>query len=154
MDFQLNLNTETVDHSYPSKPLCLPPTATVREAMQHMNDRNEAAVLICVDGVLTGIFTERDALLRMATGASFEVPLADVMTKRPTALTMRDNVGTAISKLSQGGFRRLPIVDDKGLPSGILKMEGILHYLIQHFPAMVYNLPPQPHYSARDSEGA
>jgi CBS domain-containing protein len=154
VDFHLNLNSETVDQSYPSEPVCLPPTATVREAMQRMNERNEAAVLICQDGRLVGIFTERDALKRMASGATCDTPLGDVMTKQPAALSVRDTVGTAIAKLSQGGYRRLPIVNDQGQPTGILKMEGILHYLIEHFPAVIYNLPPEPHHAARDTDGA
>lgn len=154
MDFQLNLNTETVDHSYPSEPLCLPATVTVREAMQQMNDRNEAAVLVCEDDSLIGIFTERDALKRMAAGANCDVPLAEVMTHRPASLRTSDTVGAAIAKLSRGGYRRLPIVDEQGRPLGVLKMEGILHYLIEHFPAVIYNLPPEPHYAARDAHGA
>jgi CBS domain-containing protein len=154
VDFKLNLNNETVDHSYPSEPLCLPPSTTVREAMQQMNARNEAAVLVCQEGVLTGIFTERDALKRMASGATCDIPLSEVMTRRPAALTKSDTVGAAIAKLSRGGYRRLPIVDEQGRPSGVLKMEGILHYLIEHFPAVIYNLPPEPHYAARDADGA
>ena len=154
MDFQLNLNSDTVDHTYPSEPLCLPPTATVREAMERMNERNEAAVLVCEDGRLVGIFTERDTLKRMASGASSEVTLLEVMTKRPAALSNRDTVSTAIAKLSKGGYRRLPIIDDNGQPTGVLKMEGILHYLIEHFQAMIYNLPPEPHHAARESHGA
>lgn len=154
MDFQLNLSSETVDRSYPSEPLCLSPQVTVREAMEQMNDRNEAAVLICEDGVLKGIFTERDALKRMAAGDGCEVPLSEVMTSGPASLLIGDKVGAAIAKLSRGGYRRLPIVDEQGCPTGILKMEGILHYLIEHFPSMIYNLPPEPHYAARDAHGA
>jgi CBS domain-containing protein len=154
VDFHLNLKSETVDQSYPSEPLCLPQSATVREAMERMNERNEAAVLICQDGQLVGIFTERDALKRMASGATFDTPISEVMTKRPAALSVRDSVGTAIAKLSQGGYRRLPIVDAQNRPTGILKMEGILHYLIEHFPSVIYNLPPEPHHVARDTDGA
>ena len=154
MDFHLNLKSETVEHSYPSEPVCIPQTATVCEAMEQMNARNEAAVLICQNGQLVGIFTERDALKRMASGASCDTPISEVMTKRPAALSARDTVGTAIAKLSQGGYRRLPIVDDQGRPTGILKMEGILHYLIEHFPSVIYNLPPEPHHAARDTDGA
>jgi CBS domain-containing protein len=154
VDFHLNLSTETVDQSYPSQPVCLPQSATVREAMERMNERNEAAVLICQDGKLVGIFTERDALKRMASGATCDTPITEVMTKQPAALSIHDTVGTAIAKLSQGGYRRLPIVDDQGRPTGILKMEGILHYLIEHFPSVIYNLPPEPHHVARETDGA
>jgi hypothetical protein len=56
--------------------------------------------------------------------------------------------------MSFGGYRRLPIVDDKGRPTGLLKVPGILHYLVEHFPNVVYNLPPTPHHSTQEREGA
>jgi CBS domain-containing protein len=154
VDFQLNLQSEIVEQSFLFEPLCLAPEASVREALGRMSEGNRAAVLVCRDGRLVGIFTERDALKMMARGASFDVPLSDVMTRNPVVLSRRDSVGSAIAKMSQGGYRRLPIVDEAGKPLGLLKIEGILHYLVEHFPSVVYNLPPEPHHSTQDREGA
>jgi CBS domain-containing protein len=154
VDIQLNLESETVEQSYLYEPLCLAPESTVREAMERMSDGNRAAVLVCREGRLVGIFTERDALKMMARGASFDVPLGEVMTRNPVVLSRRDSVGSAIAKMSQGGYRRLPIVDEQGRPLGLLKIEGILHYLVEHFPAVVHNLPPEPHHTTHDREGA
>lgn len=154
VDFQLNLSSETVEHSYPSEPLCVPPEMSVRQALGKMKEGNQAAVLICQNGVLIGIFTERDALKMMARGANFDVTLSDVMTWQPVSLSRRGSVGAAIAKMSQGGYRRLPIVDEQGRPLGLLKVEGILHYLVEHFPAVIYNLPPEPHHATHAREGA
>lgn len=45
------------------KPLTLPPSATVKEACQRMNDRHLGAVLVTEKhGRLVGIFTGRDAV--------------------------------------------------------------------------------------------
>jgi hypothetical protein len=63
-------------------------------------------------------------------------------------------VGKAIGLMSAGGFRRLPIVDDQGKPVGLLKVSGILHYLVEHFPKVVYTLPPAPHHKMGEREGA
>ena len=154
MDFQLNLSTETVEHSFPSEPLCVSPETTVRDALRQMKDQNNAAVLICRDKALVGIFTERDALKMMAKAADFDVPITDVMTRNPISLSRRGSVGAAIAKMAQGGYRRLPIVDDQGHPQGLLKVEGILHYLVEHFPSVIYNLPPEPHHATQSREGA
>ena len=154
MDAQLNLNSETVDQCFPDEPLCLPPEATVGDALRQMKARNQAAVLICHEQKLIGIFSERDALKMMASGANFDVPLEQVMTRNPVAMRARDTVGRAIATMSGGGYRRLPIVNDQGQPTGIIKVEGILHYLVEHFPAFIYNLPPEPHYSTHVREGA
>lgn len=154
MNFQLNLNTETVDQCHPAEPLCLAPAASVREALRQMKELNRGAVLVCQDQIVIGIFTERDALKMMAAGASFDVPLQQFMTPDPVVLGARDTVGKAITMMAQGGYRRLPIVDDQGRPTGIVTVEGIMHYLVEHFPAVIYNLPPEPHHAIHEREGA
>lgn len=154
MSFELNLNSETVDHCYPAPPLCLLPSASVAEAIHQMQDRNRGAILVCKDERIVGIFTERDALKMMAAGASFDEPLEAHMTPDPVVLHPGDKVGRAISLMALGGYRRLPIVDGTGKPGGILRVRGILHYLVEHFPAVVYNLPPEPHQATQQREGA
>lgn len=154
VDFHLNLSSDSVEQSHLISPLCLSPDASVREAMHRMAEGNRAAVLICRDEQLVGIFTERDALKMMASGSDFDAKLGDVMTRDPVVLSRHDSVGTAITRMSQGGYRRLPIVDDTGRPVGLLKLEGILHYLVEHFPAVIHTLPPEPHHSTKAREGA
>ena len=63
-------------------------------------------------------------------------------------------MGKAISKMSHGGYRRVPVVDEKGRALSILKVSGILRYLVEHFPDVVYTLPPEPHYRPKSREGA
>ena len=154
MTFQLNLNTETVDKCELAEPHCLAPTAKVSEALRQMRGQNRGAVLVCGDQVVVGIFTERDALRMMAAGAIFDGPLSEVMTPGPVVLRAGDMVGQAITMMAQGGYRRLPIVDDQGRPTGMITVEAIMHYLVEHFPAVIYNLPPEPHHAIQQREGA
>ena len=76
------------------------------------------------------------------------------MVPDPVTLSDRDTVGQAIAKMAYGGYRRLPIVDGEGRPQGLVKTSGILHYLVEHFPSVVYNLPPTPHHTPQQREGA
>lgn len=154
MDFQLNFQTDTIDQCQPAAPLCLAATVTVRDALRTMQERNRGAALICREQVIVGIFTERDALKIIAAGAGFDQPLEQVMTRNPKALLAGDSVGEAIAAMTRGGYRRLPVVDERGRPIGIVRVGHILHYLVEHFPTMIYNLPPQPHYSMQQREGA
>ena len=154
MSFQLNLNTETVGHCYPSEPLCLAPATSAAEALRQMKERNQGAVLVCHDQRVIGIFTERDALKMMAAGASFDEPLQQLMTPDPVVLRASDFVGKAITMMTRGGYRRLPIVDERGRATGMITVEGIMHYLAEHFPSVIYNLPPEPHHAAQEREGA
>jgi len=154
VDFQLHLETETVDHCHPSKPLCAQPNDSVRTVLRRLQEARTGVAMICTAGKLDGIFTERDALRLLADGASLDVPVSDAMVRNPVTVRKTDTVAKAISLMSGGGFRRLPIVDDQGQVQGILKVSGLLHYLVEHFPKIVHTLPPAPHYKSADREGA
>lgn len=153
MGFQLKLNTELIDRAVPVEPLLVGPDMKVRDVFQLLKSHNRGDVLVCEADRLVGIFTERDALRLMAEGADLSQPVSTVMIPRPKTLTVKDTVGKAITMMSSGGYRRLPIVDSRGSPRGVLKVSGILHYLVEHFPKVVYNLPPDPAVT-QEREGA
>ena len=111
-------------------------------------------MLICDDGRLVGIFTERDALRWMAEGGSLTQGIRERMTAKPLTLGARTPVGTAIDMMAEGGYRHLPIVDDAGHPRGVAAVRGLVHYLVDHFPQTIYTLPPEPNRSPSDREGA
>jgi CBS domain-containing protein len=152
--FDLNLQRETVERACTNKPLCVPPDITVREALLTMKDQRRGSVSVCNGQELVGIFTERDALRLMADRANIDVPIEHVMTPNPATVGASETVGAAIHRMSKGGYRRLPVVDSEGRPIGLLKASEILHYLVQHFPKFVYNLPPTPHPTPAAREGA
>lgn len=151
----MSLNTETLEQLITPDPIRLGPDEPVREAFERMQEQQRGAVLICEGGRLTGIFTERDALALMADDdIDLNTPIGQLMTAPPVALTGKDTVARAITRMARGGYRRLPIVDAEGWPIGFVKAGSILHFLVDHFPAIVYNLPPAPHHATVSREGA
>jgi CBS domain-containing protein len=154
MDFQLNLSTDTVDLTHPGKPLCVESKATIGEVFELLKAERTGVVMVCREGVIVGIFTERDALKLMASGCDFHAPIATVMTTRPMTVHARETVGSAINRMASGGYRRLPLVSDTGKPIGVVKVSGILRYLVEHFPRAIYNLPPEPNQPVKDRDGA
>lgn len=154
MDFRLNLETETIEQVFSADPLCVEPSTSVRDIFRLLKQRNRGCVLICADGVLVGLFTERDALRLMAAGGDLDRPIEAVMARNPVTVRKGEKVADAITKMSQGGYRRLPVVDANGHPLGVLKVSGILHYFVEHFPNVIYNLPPEPHHAMQEREGA
>ena len=129
----------------PAEPICLPPTATVEDAIAQMLERRQACVLIVdTDRRLTGILTERDVLMRVA-GAGREprrTALRDVMTPNPVALTAHDRVAYAVHCMSVAGYRTIPLVDPEGRPIGIVTVSDIVRWLANLFPEAVLNLRP------------
>jgi CBS domain-containing protein len=154
LDFRLNLETETIRQVYSADPLCVTPTAGLREVFELLRARNRGCVLVCEGGQLVGIFTERDALRLMAAGDTLERAIGDVMVRDPVRVQLGESVASAIHKMSLGGYRRLPVVDSSDRPMGVLNVSGILHYFVEHFPSVIYNLPPEPHHAMQEREGA
>jgi len=154
VDFQLHLETETVEHCHPAKPVCAAPDDPVGAVLKILKEARTGAAMVCVEGKLLGIFTERDALRLLADGTDLNTPVASVMIKNPVTLRANDTVAHAIALMSAGGFRRLPIVDEGGRIVGVLKVSNILRYLVEHFPKVVYTLPPEPHHRPSEREGA
>jgi CBS domain-containing protein len=122
--------------------------------MRLLKQQATGAAMVCRDCKLLGVFTERDALKLLADGSDLDQQVAAVMVRDPVTLRTDDTVGKAIGLMAAGGFRRLPVVDGQGRISGVLKVSGIIRYLVDHFPKTVYTLPPAPHHKTVQREGA
>jgi CBS domain-containing protein len=129
----------------PAEPVCLRETATVQEAIERMLSRRQAGVLIVdADGRLTGIFTERDVLTRVAGQGRDprQTALGTVMTRDPDALGPGDRVAYAVHSMSVAGYRTVPLVDAQRRPLGVVTVSDVIRWLADLFPEAVLNLPP------------
>lgn len=154
VSFHLHLSSEKVGDAYPGNVVCVKPQDSIRAVLGVMQAQNTGNVLVCDQGRVVGIFTERDALGLMAKGADFESAIETVMTPDPVAVVADATVGEAIATMAKGGYRRLPIVSADGQPVGIVKTSGLLHYIVQHFPQAIYTLPPTTKTATQHREGA
>jgi CBS domain-containing protein len=129
----------------PAEAICLRDSATVSEAIERMLARRQAGVLVVdADGRLTGIFTERDVLTRVAGPRrdAQKTRLAEVMTPDPEALTAGDRIAFAVHCMSVAGYRTVPLVDAERRPIGVVTVTDVIHWLASLFPEAVLNLPP------------
>lgn len=150
----MRLDSELVGQLPLDATIQVAPQDSVREVLSRLAEERGDSVLVCDAGRLVGIFTERDAMRMMALGTDLSTPVSMAMTASPAKLGPRDSLATAIRTMSVGGYRRLPVVDQAQSPLGMLKVSHILHYLAEHFPKIIYNLPPAPHHAAPLREGA
>ena len=127
-------------------PICVSPHTSVRSAIEQMNRHSAGCVLVEEGGRLVGIFTERDVLIKVV-GMAMDVeqtPVITVMTADPEFLSPDDRVSYALNKMSIGGFRHIPLVDENGRSVGVVSMRNVLAYMVDLFRAEVLNLPPEP----------
>ena len=106
----------------------LSPTATVRDALQLMADRNVGSVLIMQGEALLGIFTERDYARKLALKglASADTPLADVMTAKLYVVSPRQTVQECMGIMTQAKIRHLPVVSD-GAVQGLVSIGDLVN---------------------------
>lgn len=130
------------------------PSNSVAHAADQMRARSHGSALVCEDGQLVGIFTERDLLRIVAGDGALDMPLSEVMTKKPQTITTEESLMDAVNLLDRGGYRRLPVVDAGGAPVGIIDVKTLVHFLVEHFPESIYNQASLHQLIARNPEGA
>ena len=143
------------------RPITLSPEANVTEAMRMMQREHRGCVLVTDDGTnqskLTGIFTERDVLFRIVDRGRnpAALPIGEVMTADPETLSIHATVAYVLNKMSVGGFRHVPVVDDDLRPACVISVRDVVNFLVDAFPREILNLPSEPEpVPPRSREGA
>lgn len=155
MDLARNLKIDSVSRLQPTPPVYVSPTDSAVDAVRLMCQEEVGCVLVCEGDRLVGIFTERDLLQRvLAPGKPLTLPVAECMTPNPVVVHPKEPIGAAVRRMEEGGYRHLPVVDQEGRPVGVFSVKRIVHYLVEHFPETVYNLPPNPGAITLEREGA
>lgn len=125
------LLNDRVDALRPRKPSTVLPSAPIGEVLKKMVDEAIGCVLVVDEQHrLVGIFSERDAMLRVNDQAArmADKPVSSVMTPNPTTLRLRDKIAFALQRMNVGGYRHLPILDE-GKLVGVVSIRDILAYL-------------------------
>lgn len=155
MTLARSLKIDSVSRLMPTPPHRLSSGHTVADAVDLMHREQVGCLLVCDGERVVGIFTERDLLRRvLATRLPLSTPLQQCMTADPVVVGSKNSVGSALRRMQKGGYRHLPVLDETGQPVGILSVKRIVHYLVEHFPTTVYNLPPDPGAVPHSPEGA
>jgi CBS domain-containing protein len=156
-DLESALLTETLDKVTTPPPLVVDAGATVAETIGQMQQGSRGCALVVNDaGRLAGIFTERDVLMRVV-GRPIDLgqtAVRDYMTRDPVTLPSDSSVAFALNRMLIEGFRHIPLVNERGCPTGVVSMRQLIEYLSDLFNRDILNLPPEPRASFRSREGA
>lgn len=116
----------------PKSPVVVQQEISVKEVLELLQ-KNKIGCIAVVDvlGKLKGIFTERDALLKIA-GKAIDLnktPISQMMTKDPQTASMTTSIAFTLNMMSQGGYRHVPIVDDESIPVGMISVKDIVDFI-------------------------
>ena len=119
-----------------AKRLVAPPGTTVAQAAKLMARKNVGAVMVVEGKRLVGIFTERDAVVRViARGLDVATTtIGEVMTPDPVSVDPNEIFGRALLLMHDHGFRHVPVVEN-GEPIGIVSSRSALDPEMEEFTA-------------------
>jgi CBS domain-containing protein len=128
---------------------------SIGDALAAMRSQSGDAVLVLDGRRLAGILTERDVLTRiLGKDVDMSRPVDEFMTASPGTLDAEATLIDAMRSMEQGHFRNLPLVVGAGDVLGLLRQWDLVSYVSEAFPEEILNLPPRPHQTIEEPEGA
>lgn len=126
----------------------------VQDALTEMRHKNVNVCIVTAGEKLTGIFTDRDVLSRVANNSELLMqPIDTVMTADPITIGPETSAAAALWLMDAKGIRNLPVVDEDGRILGAMTHQAVIHYLAARYPIEVQNRPPHPEQFPRKPEG-
>lgn len=128
-DFHATILGDHLDRLGVGSPNTIDPQTPVADAIRRMHESGTDCLLVTEDGRLIGIFTDRDAVVKVAGKRQDAFDVRDFMTPDPVVLRHDDTIAVAIHKMAVGEFRHIPIVED-GRPIGVVAAADVFRHLV------------------------
>src|SRR5262249_19564993 len=116
------------------------PETTVSDVARLMGQQNIGAVLVVADGLVHGVFSERDLLRRAADARQDwdQVPISRFMTPNPITVSPKLPWADAMALMDARRIRHLPVVHS-GKLVGMLSVRDLLHHRAEYLEALVHD---------------
>jgi CBS domain-containing protein len=127
---EADLVRDRIERLWPKSPSKVSPDTTVGEVLTKMVNERIGCVMVVENDKLVGIFSERDALMKLNVDAAkfLSRPISQFMTTDPVTLETNDKIAFALHKMNVGGYRHVPILFH-GKLVGVISIRDILRYL-------------------------
>jgi CBS domain-containing protein len=110
-------------------PLTIAPGASAAEAVAQMQQAGAGCLIVEEGGLVRGILSERDLVMKLDHATLDGLTVADLMTADPVVLRPDDSIAVAINKMAVGGFRHIPLVVD-GRATGIVSARDVFRHVL------------------------
>ena len=131
-EFDKSLELDLVSVLAQRKHVVIKPDVPVGEVLNQLVGVGVGcAIVVDENGKVVGIFSERDALIKLNTEFADlkDKPISEFMTKNPETLQANSKIAFAVQRMDLGGYRHVPIVDAQGKLQGVISVRDILSYL-------------------------
>lgn len=119
-------------------PLTVGPDESVADAKELLESNAIHHLPVVVDGILVGILSSSDFLklhiLRERTKALEAIKVSQIMEPEPVTLDVFADLVDVASKLSEGGFHAVPVVEADNVLVGIVTSTDLINHLLRQVP--------------------
>jgi CBS domain-containing protein len=128
----------------------------IKKVIDILQAKKMGSVVVTKNGVLTGIVTERDILLKVICIIDDleNTPVTKIMTSNPQSLRKEDEIAYVLNNMHVGGYRHVPIVNEKDEPISMISIKDVVSWILDHFPQEITNLTGEPFRGEASREGA
>ncbi|MEO1563151.1 MAG: CBS domain-containing protein [Pseudomonadota bacterium] len=105
------------------------PNSTIKDALAALADKGIGTLIVSADGQKPkGILSERDIVRSLARVGvtAMGTPVDEVMTPNPVCCSREDDSSTVLSKMSEGRFRHVPVIDGNSTLIGLVSIGDIV----------------------------
>lgn len=127
------MSIATVLSSKGNEVVTVPATATLRQAVSELAERNIGALVVVEGETVTGVISERDlvACLHRHGEGLLDRPVSEAMTAPAITVTPDTSVLNALALITARRVRHLPVIVD-GRLRGLVSIGDLVKYRIEH----------------------
>ncbi|NIP85142.1 MAG: CBS domain-containing protein [Planctomycetales bacterium] len=113
----------------------IPPEMPIRDAIAKLAGLHVACLLVEKDRKLVGVFSDRDALAKVALEYDRlqDQPVSRVMTSNPIYVYETDCPAAALAVMAVAGYRHVPVLNLEEQLVGIVSPQRVTAFLHTHF---------------------
>jgi CBS domain-containing protein len=124
-----------------NQPWSVSPQDTVYRALERMAEKNVGALLVVENGLMVGIFTERDYARKIILmgRASLDTPVEEIMTKDMVTIDSEQTIEECLELMTKHRIRHLPVMEH-GRLVGMVSMRDVIDVIISRKQDTIDNL--------------
>jgi dTDP-glucose pyrophosphorylase len=106
---------------------------SIREVVRRLNWASlEIVLVVDGEGVLLGTVTDGDVRRGLLAGIGLDRPVQEIMNRNPVTVPLDASRESILALMRKRSIRHLPVVDNRGRPLRLERMESLLDDLSRH----------------------